>query len=166
MSKKKNSGFNIIRGDSTTHGGYYTGTLNLSDLSSVLIDGDEAKIDLGLIHAKSSVERRIKFVSDPEEVPGGKEYWVVWVAVDRNENGPYYAGAAACPMRVDREARRGWKNLAFHVNRMDDALKRRYRLEELGEREKRALRKLLVENDSAMWENSPEELKKALATEK
>jgi hypothetical protein len=156
--KKKNNGFNIISGDSTTHGGYYTGTLNLSNLSSVLIDGDEAKIDLGLIHAKSAVERGIKFTSNPDEVPNGKPYWVVWVAVDRNESGPYYAGMAACPMTVDREARRGWKNLAEHVNRMDDALKRRYKLDSLPPEGKQALKKLLQENDLSIWENSPEEL--------
>ncbi|MDA8351699.1 MAG: YwhD family protein [Firmicutes bacterium] len=166
MSKKKNSGFNIIRGDSTTHKGYYTGTLNLSDLSGVLIDGDEATLDLGLIHAKSKVERKIKFESDPQAVPDGKEYWVVWVAGDRNEHGPYYAGAAACPMRINREARRGWKNLAHHVNQMDAALKRKYRLSDLPEREKGALRKLLIENNEQMWNNSPDELKEALATEK
>ncbi|MDR6225412.1 YwhD family protein [Desmospora profundinema] len=162
MAKKKNAGFNIISGDSTTHGGYYTGTLNLSDLSSVLIDGEDARIDLGLIHAKSKVERGIKFSGDPADTPGGQDYWVVWVAIDRNEEGPYYAGVAACPMRVDREARRGWKNLADHVNRMDDALKRRIRLDGLGATEKKALKKLLLENDEAMWHRSSEELKEVL----
>ncbi|SMO68310.1 YwhD family protein [Melghirimyces algeriensis] len=162
MSQKKNSGFNIIREDSTTHGGYYTGTLNLRDLSAVLIDGDQAKIDLGLIHAKSAVERRIKFISNPEDVPNGKVYWIVWVTVDRNEKGPYYAGAAACSMVIDHEARRGWKNLPLHVNRMDDALKRRYRISDLDDEGKEALRRFLIENDQEMWENSPEELKKAL----
>ncbi|OYD07957.1 YwhD family protein [Paludifilum halophilum] len=164
--KKKNSGFNIISGDSTTHGGYYTGTLNLSNLSSVLIDGDTAKIDLGLIHAKSSVERRIKFIPDKDEVPDGKDYWVVWVAIDRDENGLRYAGAAACYMLIDREAKRGWKNLADHVNRMDDALKRRIKLDPLGEKEKKALKDLLIENNEDLWNNSSEELKKALAAEK
>lgn len=162
MAKKKNSGFNIIKNDSTTHGGYYTGTLNLSNLSSVLIDGEEARIDLGLIHAKSKVERGIKFSGDPADTSAGKEYWVVWVAIDRGEQGPYYAGAAACPMRIDREARRGWKNLAHHVNRMDDALKRRIRLDELDTTARRALKNLLQENDEAMWINSSAELKNVL----
>lgn len=162
MKKKQRSGFNIVRGDSTTHGGYYTGTLNLSNLSSILIDGDEARIDPGLIHAKSRVERRIRFSNNKEEVPNGKLYWVVWVTVDRKEEGPYYAGAAACPMVIDHEARRGWKNLAHHVNRMDDALKRRIRLDELGSMERKALRDLLESHDKTMWENSSEELKAAL----
>ncbi len=162
MTNKKNSQFNIISNNSTTHGKYYTGTLNLSNLSSILIDQDQAKIDLGLIHAKSSVERGIKFTPNKEEVPDGKLYWVVWVAVDRDENGPYYAGAAACPMTINREKRIGWKNLAEHVNRMDDALKRRVKLQALGELEKKALKQLLVSHNKEMWENSKEELKQQL----
>jgi hypothetical protein len=163
MSEKKKPQFQILGGKaSTTHGSYYTGTLNLSNLSSILIDGDEARIDLGLIHAKSSVERGIKFSADPEEAPNGKTYWVVWVAVDRNENGPYYAGMAACPMRIDHETRKGWKNLPYHVNRMDDALKRRYKLQELPEEAKAALKKFLMTHNPEMWENSKDELKQQL----
>ncbi|MBO2531327.1 YwhD family protein [Planifilum fulgidum] len=165
--KTGKKGFNIISrsGDFTTHGGYVTGTLNLSNLSSILIHGDEAKIDLGLIHAKSSVERGIKFSTNKEDVPNGELYWVVWVTVDQNEKGPYYAGVAACPMLIDREARRGWKILPHHVNRMDDALKRRIRVSELGPVEKKALRNLLISHDEKMWENSSEELKQALAVD-
>ncbi|SFI68993.1 YwhD family protein [Thermoflavimicrobium dichotomicum] len=154
--------FNIIGNKSTTHGDYYTGTLNLSNLSAVLIDGDTAKIDLGLLHAKSAVERGIKFTANKEEVQNGKLYWVVWIAIDRNENGPYYAGVTACPMIINREERRGWKNLAFHVNRMDDALKRRIRLDELSEKEKSVLKQFLMTHNKEMWENSKEELKEQL----
>ena len=163
--KKGKRGFNIISrsGNFTTHGTYVTGTLNLSNLSAVLIDGDTAKIDLGLLHAKSSVERGIKFSTNKEDVPNGKLYWVVWVAVDQNERGSYYAGVAACPMLIDREARRGWKILADHVNRMSDALKKRIRVSELGAVEKKALRDLLISHDEKMWNNSSEELKQALA---
>ncbi|MDW2798394.1 YwhD family protein, partial [Clostridium boliviensis] len=66
---------------------------------------------------------------------------------------------------IDREARRGWKILADHVNRMDDALKRRIRVSELGAVEKKALRDLLISHDEKMWDNSPEELKQALAVD-
>ncbi|SDX29779.1 YwhD family protein [Marininema mesophilum] len=164
---KKNSGFNIIREDSTTHGGYHTGTLNISNLSAILVDGDEAHIDLGLIHAKSKAERGIKFSSDPKDVPkegNPKDYWVVWVAIDRKEEGPYYAGLTACSMTVNREARRGWKNLAEHVNRMDDALKRRIKVAGLDDQHKGALKRLLIENNSEWWENASQELKSALTT--
>ncbi len=160
--KKQKPQFQIVTGKSTTHGAYHTGTLNLSNLSSVWVNQQEAKIDLGLIHAKSALERGIKFIPNKEEV-AGELYWVVWVAVDRNEQGPYYAGIAACPMIINKEARRGWKNLAEHVNRMDDALKRKVRFGEMGVAERKQLQQFLVNRDPAMWENSPEELKAELA---
>jgi hypothetical protein len=160
---KKKAEFHIIKSDRTTHGGYHLGTLNINHLSSLLIDGDQVKIDMGLIHAKSVVERGIRFTSQDDEVEGGKEYWVVWVAMDRNDQGPYYAGLAVCPMRINAETRRGWKNLAEHVNRMDDALKRRVKVEGLSAESKQALRQFLEQRDPAVWENSPTELKEALA---
>jgi hypothetical protein len=166
MSNKKEIQFNILSKKSTTHGAYHTGTINLNNLSSVLVEGDKAKIDLGLIHAKSAVERGIKFTSNEDEVTTGTLYWVVWVAVDRNEQGPYYAGVTACPMRIDREKRVGWKNLAFHVNRMDDALKRRIKVAEMGEVEKAALKELLINHNEEMWANSKTELKEQLSSQK
>lgn len=162
MAEKKKPQFQILSGKSTTHNSYYTGSLNLNNLSSVLIEGDTAKIDLGLKHAKSRVERGIKFSADESAAPNGKLYWIVWVAIDHNEKGPYYAGVTACPMRIDAEAREGWKNLALHVNRMDDALKRRIKVAELPSEGKKALTKLLTENSREMWDNSSDELKEAL----
>lgn len=118
---------------------------------------------MGALHAKSSVEKGIKWTTNKDEVPNGKPYWLVWVTVDRNESGPYYAGATACYMEIDREARRGYKILADHVNRMDYSMKRRIMVSELGEKEKAALKKLLIDNNAAMWENSSEELKQGLS---
>lgn len=163
---KKKSQFHIIRNDSTTHGGYYTGTLNLNNLSAILVHHDQAKIDLGLIHAKSRVERGIRFTSNREEIQQGEWYWVVWVAIDQNEQGPYYAGVTACPMMIDHEARRGWKNLADHVNRMDDALKRRIKVDEMGDIEKKALKERLIAHNEDMWRNSTSELRQALSSTK
>lgn len=168
MARKKDlgGGFTILRNDSTTHGGYVTGSLNLSNVSAVLIDGDEATIDLGAIHGKSRAERGIKFIKDPEQVeselPNPKRYYIVWVAVDRGPQGPYYAGLGDCTVDIDRETRRGYKNLAEHVNQMDAAMKRKIKLKSLDNRAKQALKKLLIQNSAEMWENTPEETKKAL----
>ncbi|WP_103104672.1 YwhD family protein [Brevibacillus reuszeri] len=159
----KKGGFTIMSGKTDVHGGFGQGVLDLNAVSSVIIDGDEAYIDMGALHAKSTVEKGIKWTMNKEEVPNGKPYWLVWVTVDRNEAGPYYAGATACYMEVDREARRGYKILADHVNRMDYSMKRRIMLSDLGEKEKAALKKLLIENNAAMYENSSEELKQILS---
>jgi hypothetical protein len=160
--KKQKPQFQIVTGKSTTHGAYHTGVLNLSNLSALWLTKEQAKIDLGLIHAKSALERGIKFTTNRDEVEG-ELYWVVWVAVDRNEHGPYYAGVAACPMVVNKEARRGWKNLAHHVNRMDDALKRKLRLDDLDQQEKEQLKTFFIKYDPNMWENSSDELKQLLS---
>lgn len=161
-NKNKSIELNIIS-NTQTHGGFGAGMINLSNMSAVIIDGDEAYIDLGALHAKSKIERGVKFFTDKNEVPNGKKCWVVWVAGDRNENGPYYAGMAACEMLIDREARKGWKILADHVNKMDAAMKRRYVLDDLNAEEKAVLRKLLQEHKPEMWDNSPDELKEALS---
>ncbi|WP_054951149.1 YwhD family protein [Numidum massiliense] len=170
MARKKDlgGGFQIIsKTDSTTHGGYVTGTLNLNDISAVLIDDDEATIDLGAIHGKSKAERGIKFIKDPDliesELPNAKTYYIVWVAVSRGENGPYYAGIADCTVAIDRATRRGFKNMAEHVNQMDAAIKRKTRLRHLDDRAKKALKTLLMTHDEQMWHNTPEETKEVFA---
>lgn len=168
MARKKDlgGGFTILRNDSTTHGGYATGSLNLSNVSAVLIDGDEATIDLGAIHGKSRAERGIKFIKDPakveSELPNPKRYYIVWVAVGRGPQGAYYAGLGGCTVDIDREARRGFKNLADHVNLMDAAMKKKVDLTVLDDRAKRALKKLLISNSEELWNNTPEETKAAL----
>lgn len=115
------------------------------------------------MHAKSKVERGIKFSTNREDVPNGRQVWLVWVAVDRTEQGQLYGGATACEMWIDTEAKRGWKLLADHVNRMDYAMKRRFMLDELGPEEKAALKTLLISHNEEWWNASPDELKEALA---
>ena len=156
--KNKKLSLNIVSGNTkrSKHHGFGAGMIDLSNLSSVIIDGDTAYVDVGAIHAKSKVEKRIKFYTDKNEVPNGRKCWVVWVAVDRNEQGSYYAGVTACEMLIDEEERKGWKILAHHVNNMDKALKRKYILDGLNETEKEALKKLLIEHNEQWWNNSPE----------
>jgi hypothetical protein len=161
--KGKKLSLNIVSSsERSRHKGFGAGMIDLSNLSSVIIDGDEAYIDLGALHAKSKVERGIKFSVNKEEVPNGRRCWVVWVAVDRTEEGPYYAGVTACEMLIDSEAKRGWKLLHEHVNLMDRALKRRIVLDGLNEQEKRALKSLLIQHNEDWWNRSSEELKQAL----
>ena len=160
---KKNNGFTILSNKYDNHKGFGKGVLDLNAVSSVIIDGDEAYIDMGALHAKSAVEKGIRWTTNKDEVPNGKPYWVVWVTVDRTEAGPYYAGVTACYMEIDREARRGYKILADHVNRMDYSMKRRIMVEDLDQTSKKALKKLLIENNPTMWENASDELKTALA---
>ncbi|GIN63111.1 hypothetical protein J27TS8_31040 [Robertmurraya siralis] len=160
--KKKKVGFNIIKSDPMDgHKGFGVGTLSLDNISPVIIDVEagEAVVDIGALHARSAVEKRIKFLKNKEEVPNGKPYWLVWVTIDRNEEGPYYAGVTACEMTVDQEIRRGYKSLPEHVNRMDKSLKRHIIVEHMDEKSKRVLADFLRSHNEDMWEKSSQQLK-------
>lgn len=160
--KSKKLSLNIVS-SKVNHKGFGAGAIDLSNVSGIIIDGDEAYVDAGTLHAKSKVEKGIKFSADKNDVPNGRRCWIVWVAVDRTPEGAYYAGMTACEMLVDTEARRGWKILADHVNKMDAAMKRKFVLEGLNETEKAALKRQLVEYNPEMWERSPERLKELLS---
>lgn len=163
--KKKPIGFNIIKSEPTAgHGGFGAGVLSLDNVSPVIIDVEagEAVVDIGAMHARSAVEKGIKFTPNREEVPNGKPYWLVWVTIDRNEEGPYYAGLTACEMTIDREARRGYKLLPDHVNKLDKSLKRRVIVDHMDEKSKRVLASFLQQHDIEMWNRSSAELKVGL----
>lgn len=163
--KKKTIGFNIIKNDPTDgHGGFGVGALSLENVSPVIIDVEagEAEVDIGAMHARSAVEKGIKFLKEKEEVPNGKPYWLVWVTIDRKLEGPYYAGVTACEMTVDRSIRRGYKSLPEHVNKMDKSMKRHIMVEHMDEKSKKVLAEFLKNHDETLWNNSSEELKKGL----
>jgi hypothetical protein len=165
---KKKIGFNIIKPDPTDgHKGFGKGALSLDNVSPVIIDVEagDAVIDVGAMHARSVVEKGIKFLKTKEEVPNAKLYWLVWVTVDRKQEGPYYAGVTSCEMMVDREIRRGYKSLPEHVNRMDKSLKRHIIVDHMDDKSKKILSDFLKNHNLDMWNNSAEELKKGLAVE-
>ncbi|WP_201714503.1 YwhD family protein [Rossellomorea arthrocnemi] len=165
MEKKKNIGFNIIKSDPTDgHGGYGVGSLSLDNVSPVMIDVEEgeATIEIGALHARSPIEKGIKFTNNREDSAGGKTYWLIWVTIDRMENGPYYAGVTACELVVNREKRRGYKSMPEHVNNMDKSIKRKIVLDHLDDKSKGILMDFLKKHDAGMWERSMDELKEAL----
>ncbi|MBE2976264.1 YwhD family protein [Priestia megaterium] len=165
--KKKSIGFNIIKDDSTDgHGGYGVGALSLENISPVFVcpSDEEVFVDIGAMHARSVVEKGIKFLPNKDEVPNGKLYWLVWVTIDRKQEGPYYAGMTACEMTVDREIRRGYKSLPEHVNKMDKSLKRRIMVEEMDNKSKDLLREFLKSHNEEVWTLSNDNLKEALQT--
>ncbi|MFC4402831.1 YwhD family protein [Gracilibacillus xinjiangensis] len=164
-NKKKSNPFTIMKDDSTDgHGGYGVGSISLENISPVIIDPNEdrAFVDMGAMHARSEVERRVKFLPNKEEVPNGKLYWIVWVTVERGENGPYYHGVAGSEIRVDRSIKRAYKSMPEHVNHMDKSMKGHYIVEHMDEKSRNLLGEFLREYKPEMWENSPDELKQVL----
>jgi len=165
-NQKKKMQFNIIKNDPMDgHKGFGKGSLSLENSSPVIIDveAEDAYVEIGAMHARSAVEKGIKFLPNKDEVPNGKLYWIVWVAIERNEEGPFYAGVAACEMTVDRSIRRGYKSLPEHVNHLDKAMKRRMLTSHMDAKSKQLLKDFLQKHDVGMWERSDEELKKQLS---
>ena len=162
---KKKPTFNIIKNDPTDgHKGFGMGALSLENVSPVFIDVEAGKafVDIGAMHARSEIERRIKFLPNKDEVPNGKPYWLVWVTIEQTKQGAYYAGVTACEMTVDAEIRRGYKSLPEHVNRMDKSLKRHIIVDHMDEPSKIVLGEFLKNHNEEIWNNSTEELKKQL----
>src|SRR5699024_689691 len=97
-SNRKQKNFTIIKDDATDgHGGYGIGSISLENMSSIIVDPNENKayVDMDAMHARSSIERRVKYLPNRDAVPNGLLYWIVWVTVEKGDNGPYYAGVAA-----------------------------------------------------------------------
>ena len=165
-NSKPKMGFTIIKNDPTDgHKGFGIGSLSLENVSSVILDVAEktAIVDVGAMHAKSEVERGIKFTVNREDSEGGKDYWLVWVTIDHKESGAYFAGVTACEMVVNREKRRGYKILADHVNKMDKSMKRKIIVDHMDAASKQTLANFLKGHDEAMWLNSDEQLRNDLA---
>ncbi|MCR6108270.1 YwhD family protein [Salipaludibacillus agaradhaerens] len=164
--KKMSKSFNILSNDSTDgHGGFGVGTLNLNNITPVFVDvkAGEAFVDMGALHARSVVEKGIKFLKDKEEVPNGRPYWLVWVTVEPVNGGPAYVGVTGCEMTVDRDIRRGYKSLPEHVNNMDKSLKRKIIVSHMDDTSKAILKRFLIDFDAGMWERADAQLKEDLS---
>lgn len=165
-NKKPGFQFNIIKDDPLTgHKGQNIGAISLENIAPVYIDMEtqETFIDMGGLHGRAAVEKRVKWVTEKSEVEGEgqKEYWIVWVAVERMNIGPVYAGVAACYQMVNREKRRGFKLMHEHVNMLDRAMKGKISIEMMDDASKSSLKKFLQNHNMEIWENS-EDLKKVL----
>jgi len=154
---KPKMGFTIIKDNPTDgHKGFGIGSLSLENVSPVVIDVEDevATIEIGAMHARSTLERGIKFTMDREDSAGGKQYWLIWVTIDYKENGPYYAGVTACEMVINRAKRRGYKNFVEHMNKMDKSIKRNIMVDNMDDVSKRILTDFLVGHNKVLWDNS------------
>lgn len=164
-NNKKKQAFTIIADDSTDgHGGYGGGSISLENMSSIIVDPEDNKayVDMNAMHARSDIERRVKYLSDKNEVPEGRLYWIVWVTVELGENGPYYAGVGASELLVDKKNRRAYKSMAEHVGNMEKSLKGKIVVDHMDEKSKHLLKDFLKTFKEDMWENSTDELKDKL----
>lgn len=163
--KKPKLGFTIIKDDPTDgHKGFGIGSLSLENVSPVVVDVEEkvATIEIGAMHARSPLERGIRFLPTREESINGKKYWLVWVTIDYKEEGPFYSGVTACEMVIDRSIRRGYKNFVEHMNKMDRSMKGRIMVDEMDDVSKQVLADFLKEHNEELWNRSSAELHEGL----
>lgn len=168
MEKKKRERqqFTIIKDDSTDgHHEFGVGSISLENMSSVIVDPNENKayVDMDAMHARSEIERRVKYFNDRNEVPDGKLYWIAWVTVERGDNGPFYYGVAASELRVDKPNKRAYKSLPEHVTHMERSLKGHVVVDHMDDHSRKLLGDFLKTFDEEMWNLASDELKKAFS---
>jgi len=170
ISMKEKMHFTILSNDSTEgDGGYGVGTLDLNNVTPIIIDceNEHVFIDLEALHGRSKIEKKVRFSTDLAHASDDyNRYWIVWVALQVGENGPYYAGCTASEVRVSKEERRiklGYKSLPEQVNFLDKALKGKFLLNHVDSISKKLLYQFLTDFNEEYWKHSPEELKQQLS---
>lgn len=160
-SSKKKPGFqfNIIKDDPLTgHKGQNFGAISVENVAPVYIDIDtqETFIDIGGLHGRADVERRVKWVNDIEEPKGEgqREFWLVWVTVERTKDGPVYEGVTSCYEMINKTKKRGYKMMHEHVNQMDRSMKGHIIIDDMDQKSRSSLKKFLMDHNSEMWDNS------------
>jgi len=164
---RKSQQFTIIKDDATDgHGGYGVGSISLENMSSVIVDPNEEKayVDMDAMHARSDVERRVKYYDDRSEVPDGKLYWIAWVTIETDERGTHYYGVAASELRIDRPNKRGYKKLGEHVKHMEQSLQGEVVVAHMDEKSRRILGDFLKSFDEKLWELASDEFKQAFTS--
>ncbi|WP_230199523.1 YwhD family protein [Bacillus testis] len=172
MKKDANNQFNIISGDATKgDGGFGAGTLSLDNITPIIVDPEhsEVYIDMDALHGRSKIEKKVRFTGMRDEFigecPDYSQYWIAWVKLDRNVDGPYYAGLGICEVLVSKEERRirqGYKSMPEHVNTLDKALKSKVVTDRVDQLSKRLLRDYLKSFNEEYWKHSGEAFKQSL----
>ncbi|GGE31672.1 hypothetical protein GCM10011391_07910 [Pullulanibacillus camelliae] len=171
FDKKNKEQFTILSGDSTGgDGSFGVGTINLDNVTPVIVDPqrEDVFIDMQAMHGRSRVEKRVRFKPSKEGLEDADLYWIVWVVVDRDKNGPKISGIAACEILVSTEERRirpGYKSMPEHVNHLDKALKGKIIVEQMDAPSKQLLRAFLEKEHDDLWNNSSDAVKQSLESE-
>lgn len=161
--------FTIIKDDSTDgHGGYGAGSISLENMSSIIVDpeGNQAYLDMDAMHARSDIERRVRYYNDKAEVPEGRLYWIAWVTVEVGDHGLYYYGVAASELLIDKPNKRAYKSLPEHVKHMEQSLAGKVVVDHMDDHSRKLLGDYLrTYDDGKLWEHASEEFKAAFSEE-
>lgn len=131
-------------------------------LSAVLVDGTDVFVDNGAIHAKSRLEKGIRFVKDKSELKDPREVWVFWVTIGRVEGSEKgYKAIQGYPMYIDDAASMGYKSMADSVNSMDRVVRGTVDVSNVP---KEVLARLMnfLKSRETLWEHANKELQEVL----
>jgi hypothetical protein len=124
---------------------------------AVVLEGDEATLDNGALHARSKPEVGVRFSQDPAAQGKGERLRLVWVASAAGS----FVGAVAVDLWIDRATKTGFKRVNEHVNRMTAAVRGTFDLADLSATQKKSVAALLERVAADTWKGSSE-LQKAL----
>ncbi|WP_042352101.1 YwhD family protein [Bacillus massiliigorillae] len=162
---KSKAQFNIIKNDPTNgDGSYGVGALSLENITSIIVDpeNNEAYIDMEAMHGRSKIEKKVRFQKVKEGLIDPKLYWIVWVALNRGKDGPYYSGIGACEVLVSSEERRirlGYKSMPEQVNSLSKVLKSKCDLTKMDDVSKIILKDFLIKFNEDYWKYSSDDFK-------
>lgn len=154
--------FTILKNDPTDgDGSYGVGVIDLNNITPVIIDCQKqlAYIDMEALHGRSSIEKKVRFSPDKAHATDDyHRYWIVWVAMQVNDAGPFYSALTASEIRVataERRIKLGYKSLPEQVNFLDKALKGHSIVQHMDDRSKEVLRQFLYATNAAYYANTP-----------
>src|SRR5699024_11637812 len=109
------------------------GSISLENMSSVIVDPnkEEAYVDMDAMHARSKIERRVKYFPDKEVVPDGLLYWIAWVTVEKSQEGAYFAGVTASELRIDKPKKKAYKSMPEQVTHIEKTLQGKKALDKM-----------------------------------
>lgn len=122
---------------------------------------------MGALHGRSTVERKVRFKPDKEGLIDPQKFWIVWVALQMNSEGPYFSGVGACEIFLSNGEKRiklGYKSMPEHVNSLDKAIKGKFLIDHMDLVSKNLLINYLEQYNIEFFRRSPQELTEARNT--
>lgn len=125
-------------------------------LTAVVVDGANAFFDAGALHGRSQAQAGITFSREKAAVPNGERVAMIFLGVRGDDPATArYEGMIACFLHVDREAKRGWRDLTAEAMAMRRVLDGTVQLDALDGPERLALQTALAEPlGGVLWANT------------
>jgi hypothetical protein len=128
-----------------------------------VVDGTKAEWDNGLLDGAARVEKGINFGAEPLRAVSGRRVCGLWICAAGQEEGdePGYFGVTVGLMRIDENKSDGFKDLAAHGVKLNEAARGRVELGRLLPAERTAVAALL-KGRADLWEHAAENIRNSL----